>query len=341
MITAQQIPTVTAVSAGRGLVRHVITPEYPPQPGGVSDYTKQVAEGLAAEGEEVHVWCPSARTALPPEPDLGSIHVHRDLGRVMPADLKALDAKLNGFAAPRQILVQWVPHGYGRRSMNLPFCFWLWRRAKKHGDVVQVMVHEAFLTFEGSWRQYGAALVHRLMTLILIRAASRAYFSAFECQRRWESLLLGQRIPLQLLPVPSNVGMARDSAKVETIRKRFVPDGGLLLGHFGTYGAPLLSVLEPIVYRLSRETPNQPLLLLGRGSLEFRDHVVGQCPAWAKYLHATGPLSSEELSSYLSACDVLVQPYPDGATTRRGSLMAAISHGKPVMTTSSPVTEPL
>ena len=37
---------------------HIITPEYPPQPGGVSDYTAQVAEGLAQEGEEVHVWCP-------------------------------------------------------------------------------------------------------------------------------------------------------------------------------------------------------------------------------------------------------------------------------------------
>ena len=28
--------------------------------------------------------------------------------------------------------------------MNVPFCLWLWRRAKKHGDAVEFMVHEAF-----------------------------------------------------------------------------------------------------------------------------------------------------------------------------------------------------
>jgi len=36
----------------------ILTGEYPPQPGGVSDYTRLVAEGLAVGGDEVHVWAP-------------------------------------------------------------------------------------------------------------------------------------------------------------------------------------------------------------------------------------------------------------------------------------------
>ena len=36
----------------------VLTGEYPPQPGGVSDYTRLVAEGLAAVGDEVAVYAP-------------------------------------------------------------------------------------------------------------------------------------------------------------------------------------------------------------------------------------------------------------------------------------------
>ena len=331
----------TPVSSGPARVqRHIITSEYYPQPGGVSDYAKQVAEGLANEGEEIHVWCPETDRALLRTSN-EAVLVHRELGQFMPDDLKRLGERLDTFPAPRRILVQWVPHGYGRRSMNLPFCTWLWRRAKRHGDVVEVMVHEAFLTFSGSWRQHGAALVHRLMTVILIQAASCAYFSASECQRRWESFTLGRRIPLQLLPVPSNIGVKRDEARIQAIRRRYSAEGTLLLGHFGTYGAPVLSVLEPIVYEIGREIPNQPLLLLGRGSLEFRDHLVSQCPAWEKNLHATGPLTSDELSCYVSACDLLIQPYPDGATTRRTSLMVGLSHGKPIVTTKSPVTEPL
>ena len=34
---------------------HLITCEYPPDIGGISDHTAQLASGLAAAGDEVHV----------------------------------------------------------------------------------------------------------------------------------------------------------------------------------------------------------------------------------------------------------------------------------------------
>ena len=37
----------------------LITGEYPPAPGGVSDYSSMVARGLAEAGDEVHVWAPA------------------------------------------------------------------------------------------------------------------------------------------------------------------------------------------------------------------------------------------------------------------------------------------
>ena len=39
---------------------HLITCEYPPDVGGISDHTAQLASGLAAAGDEVHVYCPGA-----------------------------------------------------------------------------------------------------------------------------------------------------------------------------------------------------------------------------------------------------------------------------------------
>jgi len=41
----------------------IITGEYPPQAGGVSDYTRIVAEALVAAGDEVHVWTPAVSGA--------------------------------------------------------------------------------------------------------------------------------------------------------------------------------------------------------------------------------------------------------------------------------------
>jgi glycosyltransferase involved in cell wall biosynthesis len=57
-------------------------------------------------------------------------------------------------------------------------------------------------------------------------------------------------------------------------------------------------------------------------------------------LHATGEMAVEELSFQLQACDLLIQPYPDGVSTRRGSFMAGLSHGRPILTTRGLLTEP-
>src|SRR6202171_1281001 len=134
---------------------HLITGEYPPQSGGVSDYARLVAPVLAAEVDAVHVWCPSAKGE---QPDEMGVVVHRELGNIGASDLHRVGRRLDQFPAPRRLLVQWVPHGYGHRSMNLPFCLWLWRRAKLKHDRVEIMVHEPFLAFgEGSKKTVVAA----------------------------------------------------------------------------------------------------------------------------------------------------------------------------------------
>src|SRR5262249_44693742 len=138
---------------------HLITGEYPPQPGGVSDYTRLVAGALADAGKRVTVWCPPADGATPDE---GGVTVRRELGAMGGADLRRAGALLDAEPAPRRLLVQWVPHAFGRRAINYPFCRWVRRRAAC-GDRVEIVVHEPFLDFRGSWKQRAAAVVQRLM----------------------------------------------------------------------------------------------------------------------------------------------------------------------------------
>src|SRR5579864_4423949 len=221
------------------MVRHLITPEYPPQLGGVSDYAQQVAGGFEQAGEEVHVWCPCVQGA---PAESGSVHVHRDLGQFSLNDLRRTGEQLDGFPAPRRILVQWVPHGFGYRSMNLPFCIWLWKRSRR-GDRVEIMVHEAFLAFEGSWRQYAAALVHRLMTIILLRGAERVWFSIPKCEELWRPYTFGRRVPFQCLAVPSNVPIIRDPHGIAALHSKYASADGLLIGHFGTFGKAINGLL--------------------------------------------------------------------------------------------------
>jgi glycosyltransferase involved in cell wall biosynthesis len=57
-----------------------------------------------------------------------------------------------------------------------------------------------------------------------------------------------------------------------------------------------------------------------------------QLPELADRIHAAGDLSRVELAANLSACDVLLQPFYDGATSRRTSLMAGLALGRTIVT---------
>jgi glycosyltransferase involved in cell wall biosynthesis len=267
--------------------------------------------------------------------------VHRELGAFGAANLRRVGRQWDLFPAPRRILVQWVPHGYGYKSMNIAFCWWLWNRAARHGDRVEIMAHEAWLAFhEGSLRQDAVALVHRLMTIVLLRAAERVWVSIPEWERRWRPYTFGRQIPFQWLPVPSNIPVADHPAGVQEIRGRYVANGGSLIGHFGTHGSPVTALLNPILFALANDRANQVVLLMGVGSEEYRERLIRNKPSLASMIQATGALSAQDLSCHLAACDLIMQPYPDGVSSRRGSFMAGLSHGKPIVTTVGHLSEP-
>ncbi|HEX7955504.1 MAG TPA: glycosyltransferase family 4 protein [Pyrinomonadaceae bacterium] len=321
---------------------HVITCEYAPTVGGVADHTRLVAEGLAAEGDRVHVWCPAAAGVGAAESARG-VTVRRELGRFRPSDLRRAGRALNRVDAPRRLLVQWVPHGYGYRSMNVWFCLWLCARVFLRGDEVSFVVHEPFLAFgEGSWRQDAVALVHRLMTVILLSSASRVWTTIPEWERCWRPYALGRRVAFGWLPVPSTTPATATPREAAATRALYAAPGVPLVGHFGTYGELVASTLRELLPRLLEgSSPACAVLLMGRGGEALRAELLRARPELAGRIHATGTLPRAELSRHLAACDLLVQPYPDGVSARRTSVMAGLAHGLPVVTTKGRLTEGL
>jgi glycosyltransferase involved in cell wall biosynthesis len=317
---------------------HILTPEFPPQIGGVGDYVLLLARGLAAAGDEVHVWCPSSPDA--PQAS-GGVAVHADCGRLAPRDLVRVGRLLDAFPAPRRVLVQWVPHGYGWRAMNLPFCVWLLGRSVLRGDEIDIMVHEPFLAFrEGTWRQDAVAVVHRLMTVVLLASARRVWIAIPGWERYWRPYALGRRLSFVWLPVPSTLPPA-DPGRARTARLRYAGPSALLLGHFGTYGLPVRRLLDEVAPAVL-DGPSRPsLLLLGAHGDEFRRDFIQAHPDLAERVHAPGRLPVDEVANHLAACDLAIQPYPDGINSRRTSAMASLAQGLPVVATKGRLTEPL
>lgn len=343
---------------------HLITPEYPPQIGGVSDYVRAMAGRLAAAGREVHVWAPGNEPETEPTGMTGqaAVFVHRIAGRWRTADRARLARVLDDrFPAPRWLVLHWVPHGYDPRGLAPGIPAWLLGRRRRAGDHVDLVIHEPGVAFERHWRQWVLAVLHRPMLLTLLGAAERVWLStpAWEPRLRpWLDLLrglTGHRPPVRWLPLLIDLPVVQDPAAVAAARAAFTAehDGHLsgdgdddneseLLGTFGTYGEGVARLLGPVLAELLRRRSNLRVVLLGRGGERFLETFRAAhpaLPALADRVRATGETEAARLSVLLQACDLLLQPYPDGITTRRTSALAVLAHGRAMVTTTGHLTE--
>jgi glycosyltransferase involved in cell wall biosynthesis len=202
---------------------------------------------------------------------------------------------------------------------------------------VDLLVHEAFHAFgEGSWRQDAAAAVHRVMVTLLLQRATKAWVTI----PAWADRLrrYGRSVSFCWLPVPSNVPVSADPSAVEALRAGF-PAGSRIVGHFSTYNTDTCRDLGAILPDVLAEA-SLAILLIGRGSETFRAAFITRHPSLASRVHATGAVDATEVSHALQASDVLAQPYTDGASTRRTTLMAALEHGTPTVTTLGRLSDP-
>jgi glycosyltransferase involved in cell wall biosynthesis len=308
---------------------HIITGEYPPAVGGVADYTQLVARGLAASGDAVTVWTPSEGGA-----DESGVTV-----RVLPdcyglRSLRVLSREIDSGTSTR-ILVQYVPHAFGWKGGNLPFCLWLRLRRR---DRPWVMFHEVAYPFDESapFTLRALAVVNRVMARLVSRAAHRAFVS-IPAWRTDVQALASADTSIEWLPVPSTLPVVDDPEGTNAVRLRYAPHRPLV-GSFGTFGHQVRALLRDCLPLLAARS-DATVLLLGRNSNLMADEIRVAHPDLARRVFGTGSLTTEQLSIHIRACDVMLQPYPDGVSTRRTSAMAALTHERALVTTAGTLTE--
>jgi len=316
----------------------ILTGEYPPQSGGVSDYTRLVTEGLAAVGDEVAVFAPPQ--GLGPDSAPPGVRVRRLPDRFGLRGLRWLDRELVR-CRPDRILVQYVPNAFGLKAMNLPFAAWLAVRARRVAPL-WVMFHElAFPFVRRPLKHNLIAVVNRVMAWAVAGAADRVLVSI----PSWGQLLCQicpRARPAEWLPVPCNVATAADPEVVAAARSQYAPDPAApLVGHFGTFGRMITDLLEPTIVGLLRTDPRARILLIGRGSERYHSRIAAAHPDVADRVTGTGELPPVEVAAHLRACDLLLQPYPDGVSSRRTSVMAGLANRVPVVTNLGALSEPL
>jgi glycosyltransferase involved in cell wall biosynthesis len=237
---------------------------------------------------------------------------------------------------PPLMLLQYVPHMYGIRGMNLAF---IWRIARFRHVPMWVMFHELYVTVrkDAAWKYRLVAAA----TQFMCRSISRRADYCFTTTMWGVGILRGLTrpgIPVEWAPVPSNIATLADCEAVRALRERLRGNSaGPLVGHFAILDARMRHFVETAAARF----PEWKFVFVGRRSREFLQDLIDSGVIDDDRAIASGGVDPDEAARWISACDVLVQLYPHGACGKRGSLMAALALGKAVVTNSGLLTEPL
>lgn len=324
----------------------ILTSEFPPDPGGVSDFCGILCQTFANAGIPFQVYAPKHKPAVAPETSSPGAKDSDRSGSVRRIPLLFEAEGRNRLAehlglptqSPR-LLVQYVPNAFGRRGMNVSMCRWLAQR-RHHGQEVNILFHEPYFYFGLShFHRNLLAVVQRYMAWILMRGAATVYIST----PTWERYLRrysSRDAKFTWVPLPATLPVVSDASGVQSLRTSLAPSpNARIVGHFGTYGNDIAQPLLKSVPTLLRLNPNLVFLAMGRNSDDFIRTLEGTNPDLTGRLRSSGAVSEPDASRYIQVCDVMFQPYPDGVTTRRTSMINLLAHGKAVATTRGQLTE--
>jgi glycosyltransferase involved in cell wall biosynthesis len=316
-----------------------ITGEYPAMQGGVGDYTRRLGQALGELGADVHVLT---------HEDAGADHLRAPTSAYEPSVYPELSRhgwnlwrharRMIGELNPDVVQIQYQSAAYGLHpAVNLlPARL---RMLKRH-PLVLTTFHD--LRFPYLFPKAGP-----LRWQSVVRLARDSDASVVTNPADWTRMRdagLGDK--LRAIPIGSNIRCEapRDYDRTAQRAKWGIKPDEWLLAYFGFLnenkgGETLIRTVAELV---KRRVPSRLLMVGGKvGSsdptnlayLEKVERLIGELGIGDR-VQWTGFTSSEEVSANLMAADCAVLPYREGASLRHGSLMAALAHGLPIVSTT-------
>jgi len=301
----------------------MIAPSAPPKVCGVGDHTFLLGRALASRAR-LRIHCGQGA----PAPDLPDLDARVDFDSSRPRTLGPL-SRSPEFSAGDGVLVQYTNFAFGSRGFN-PWLAPAMARWRRKGLRITTIFHETYTDQKGpkglamrTWQRYFFWRVGLAShaCLFSVEPWTRRY-SAWFPRARVETLRVGSNIPV----VPVDRSRLRGELGIG--------EGVPVLGVFGgTHPSRLFDWIERASSSLTSAGIRHVVLRIGPDS-----EVVARRLASAPLLDL-GIREPAEVSRALGCCDVFLSPISDGASSRRGSLLAGLGHGLPVVTTLGPSSD--
>ena len=307
--------------------------------GGVGAFTQELARALAVDGHEIHII--TSREARPATTDrsltslaepvlLPYAQLHPRARRWHWRDINLLADIAERYELDL-VNIQYQAAAYNMRLPAINFAPW------RLNGMCRTVV-----TFHDLRVPYLFPRAGPLREWVVQRLARTAH-GVIVTNRADEAALAGRIAHLARIPIGSNIPVCpADEAAVALVRADLgVDPDTFLLGYFGFLNES--KGADTLLEALAGLPDRYHLLFVGgrtgasdpQNNQQFAGQVeslIAQHELQAR-VHFTGFLPDEATSQHLAAVDLMVLPYKDGASLRRGTLMAALAHGRPTVTT--------
>lgn len=318
---------------------HLFTAEYPPQKSGVGLYTKGLANALYTAGYKITVHTSKEKNKTI-ESEINKYTSEFQLLRYIDNwDKNKLDTYIHksNFSNETNRLFFHISKGMTSKSDLKGIEIWL-KEKRTQGFEIWTMIHD--LSPKLKCNNILFWIKHRKFLKVFIKNSDQILVASDLWSQSVEKMITRKNKKVSYLPVSSAVPMNTNKQNVANIRNAFTSDNSIIIGSFGSFSeSAILSEYVSNIPNLLHKHPEAIWLCLGRESEDFCKHLKREFPEVANRISYTGELNPEALSIHIQACDILFQPYPEGVTTKRSSLMVGLAHGKPIVTSYGKKTE--
>lgn len=333
-----------------------LTGEYPPMPGGVGDYTRELSLAMRALDVEVDVITSRRASAAPDAESAASgpriFPIMDDWGYRGWGQIAGVLDECN----PDVVHIQYQTAAFGMHpAINL---LPLFLRRRKSRPAVAVTFHDLKVPYlfpkAGPVRRLPAIILAWASDLVVVTNQEDALIVMDRSYR--DSADPGQlrsryaQRPLHLIPIGSNIATAPPIGydRQDWRCRMGVDDDYTLLAYFGFLGhSKGVDLLFEAFRDLLQQKNKFKLVMIGgmEGASDPTNRAYARQmraladePALRDQVIWTGFVTSSEVSAYLLASDIGVLPFREGASLRHGTLVATIVHGLPTITTLPPAS---
>lgn len=314
----------------------IVTPTYPPDHCGVGDFTGMLAAAIAEGNTSVNIFTTrgSRRPSLP-----AGVHVHPEVARWRVGTMGALASRIAD-DQPDAVLIQYVPFLYARRGIGFaaPVLSWLLRR---RGVPVVTIVHEPYVPLWTNTKSFVRGVAQRAMLVMLMLASARVAVTTRFWERELRRWLPWRGHRIARIPVGSNIPLSPISTTERSALRACLglAQDDLVLTFFGSlHGTKLLGLIVRSVAHLQSTGLPAVLLIIGQEA-EALSSIAAEVGLVPGTVVCTGYSSPEDVSRSLQCGDLFLAPFTDGVSTRRTTVIAALQHRLPVVTTKGRLTE--